>query len=433
MLNSLLRTMRRHDMISPGDAVVCAVSGGADSMALLWAMYLMRDKLQISVSAAHFNHHLRGEESERDAAFVRSFCRDYDIPFFEGQCRVVAGSKGLEAAAREARYGFFETLPGKIATAHTADDNAETVLMHLVRGTGLKGLGAIAPVNGRIIRPMLDVTRNQVLAFLQAYHILYVEDSSNAGDGFLRNRIRHHVMPLLKQENPKFSQNLSATAQRLREDEAALEALTEQTLTGEILTLRGMEQAQRNRVLAKLLKLWGVPEPESEHIALVERLVFSENPSAKVSLPGGVVVERGYERLKKREASGEFSPTAVLCPGVTKVPELGLQIVCTPACAPACEKNCFTVMPQGQLWLRSRKAGDTIRLPGGTKQLKKLFIDRKIPASQRLRIPVLADSHGVLGVYGFGPNRERLTTEGMEIRFEVYHVKEDKGRTTYGE
>ena len=217
MLNELLSQLRRYEMVAPGDHVICAVSGGADSMALLWGMYLLKDKLDIRLSAAHFNHHLRGEESQRDEQFVRDICQRFDIPLFVGEAQVVAGKKGLEAAARDARYRYFDTLDGIIATAHTADDNAETLLMHLVRGTGLKGLGGIAPVMEKRIRPMLNITRSQVLAFLEEYHIPHVEDSSNETDAFLRNRLRHRVMPLLTQENPRLAENLSQLAQRLRQ------------------------------------------------------------------------------------------------------------------------------------------------------------------------------------------------------------------------
>ena len=167
MLNKLLDFIRRYDLISPGDRVTCAVSGGADSVALLFALYLLREKLGITLEAAHFNHRLRGEESDGDQAFVKEFCGRYDIPLHLGSGEIIPGKKGLEAAAREARYAFLRSLPGKIATAHTADDNAETVLLHLVRGTGLKGLGGIAPVSAAVIRPMLTVTRREVEAFLR--------------------------------------------------------------------------------------------------------------------------------------------------------------------------------------------------------------------------------------------------------------------------
>ena len=134
MRNKLLAFARQQEMVEAGDKVICAVSGGADSMALLWAMYLLKEKLGITLEAAHFNHNLRGEESLRDEAFVRDFCKSHEIPCHVGTAAVVSGEKGLEAAAREARYAFLRSLSGIIATAHTADDNAETMLMHLVRG-----------------------------------------------------------------------------------------------------------------------------------------------------------------------------------------------------------------------------------------------------------------------------------------------------------
>lgn len=412
MLNKLPTFMHRYHMVQPGDAVVCAVSGGADSMALLWCLYLLQDKLQIRLSAAHFNHRLRGEESDRDEAFVRQFCEGYQIPFVCGRGEVAAGKKGLEAAARDARYGFLKSLPGKIATAHTADDNAETILMHMVRGTGLKGLGAIAPVNGCLIRPMLSVTREEVCAFLAEYHVDYITDSSNETDAFLRNRLRHHVMPLLKQENPRLAENLSAMALRLREDEAALTQKPENRVD----LLRQMQPALRSRALSALLESWGVREPEGSHIALVESLVFSEKPSGKVQLPGGVTVCRNYDLLEKQLQMEAPEPIELTCPGTVSVPELGLRVVCTPAVETCREKDRFTVCPQGKMILRSRQAGDDMRLPGGTKSLKKLFIDRKIPAGQRLLIPVIADDIGVLGVWGIGPNQERVAP-GVQICF----------------
>ena len=147
MLNKLLAFIRQQNLIEPGDSVTVAFSGGPDSVALLFALYLLKEKLGIHLSAAHFNHLYRGEEGYRDENHVREFCERFEIPLTVGRGEVIVGKKGLEAAARDARYAFLRGLPGKIATAHTADDNAETVLLHLVRGTGLKGLGGIPPVN----------------------------------------------------------------------------------------------------------------------------------------------------------------------------------------------------------------------------------------------------------------------------------------------
>ena len=412
MRNKLLSFIRAHAMVQPGDRVICAVSGGADSMALLWGMHLLKDKLGICLQAAHFNHNLRGEESDRDEAFVRNFCQIHGIPCHIGSARVKAGEKGLEAAARNARYAFLQSLPGKIATAHTADDNAETLLMHLVRGTGLKGLGGIAPIRENLIRPMLTVTRQEVLDFLKEENIPYVTDSSNETDAFLRNRIRHHVMPLLKAENPSLAENLSGTALRLRQDEAALDAQAEETT--DISVLRRMAPAIQTRALAKLLVSFGVKEPEGEHIELLRRVLHSDNPSAFGEFPGAVI-GRQYDRLVKLENLPELSTYVLNCPGETAIPELGLNVICR---KPGEVMNGYLVNVQGSLILRSREAGDTIRLPGGSKSLKRLFIDRKIPAHQRGRIPVIADDRGVAAVMGIGPSRDHGEAPNWEILFE---------------
>ena len=415
MLNKLKAFMMGYR----GEAIVCAVSGGADSMALLWGLYLLKDKLKISLSAAHFNHHLRGEESQRDEAFVRHFCEGYKIPLTVSGGQVVAGKKGLEAAAREARYTFLKSLPGRIATAHTADDNAETILMHLVRGTGLKGLGGIAPVNGNLIRPMLYITRQEVLDFLQEYSISYVEDSSNGEDDFLRNRLRHNVMPLLKQENPSLSLNLSAMAERLRQDEQALTAATEKSYTDDVHQLRELAPAIRSRVLSQMLLDAGVKEPEGAHIAAMESLVYSQNPSARVALPNGVVMARNYNTLKPVKAENAFTEQVITCPGAYEVS--GMKFTCTPNESDERTKLSFAFTPKGQMVIRSRKPGDTLRLIGGTKSLKKLFIDEKIPAPERESIPVLADEEGVLAVLGFGGNLDRLSGEGT-VRIRIEHL-----------
>lgn len=426
MLNELLSFVRRYDMVKSGDTVICAVSGGADSMALLWAFYLLKDKLEISLECAHFNHGLRGAESNRDQAFVEDFCKGLQIPCHVGKAQVTAGKKGLEAAARDARYGFLKSLSGKIATAHTADDNAETVLMHLVRGTGLKGLGGIMPVSGNVIRPMLSITRDQVMAFLEEYSIPFVEDSSNAADGFLRNRLRHHVMPLLKAENPRFSQNLSQMAQSLRKDSELLESLRDETCD-DVNALRQMDEAKRARALGAFLEEKGVKEPSRRHILLLQELVFSHNPSAKGNFPGGVVITREYGRLVKLENSGELAPVELTCPGQLELPEIGLRVICLEADIPANSPNAFTVWPTGKIVLRSRQAGDTLATAGGTKSLKERFIDRKIPAAKRCLVPVVADEQGVLGVCGFGADVSRVKTDTKGITVIFEEIESAKG------
>lgn len=418
MQNKLLKFIRQQEMIQPGDTVICAVSGGADSVALLFAFYLLKEKLDIQLEAAHFNHHLRGEESDRDEVFVKELCDRYDIPLHLGGGQVVAGKKGLEAAARDARYAFLRSLKGKIATAHTADDNAETILMRMIRGTGLKGLGGITPIHGNIIRPMLRTTRQEVEDFLEEWCLHHVEDSSNEGDDFLRNRIRHHIMPLLAAENPKIAENLSRMALRLREEEELLSLQVDSTTLPTVESLKTMPKALRSRYLSAFLERSGVKEPEDSHIAQVEALVFSEKPSARASFPGGVTIARNYERLEVIAAEEKLDPIQLTVPGELLLP--GLRVVCTAATEVVNTVNEITVVPKGVIFLRCRQSGDTIRLPGGSKSIKKLFIDRKIPASQRSRIPVLCDEEGILGIYSIGVNLERAAKQlpAVTIRFE---------------
>jgi len=423
MQNKLLKFIRQEELVSPGDTVVCAVSGGADSVALLFALYLLKEKLEITLEAAHFNHHLRGGESDRDEAFVRQLCDRYDIPLHCGGAMVTAGKKGLEAAARDARYDFLRTLKGKVATAHTADDNAETVLMRLIRGTGLKGLGGITPVQGKIIRPMLTVTRLEVEAFLQEWCLSHIEDSSNASDAFLRNRLRHHVMPVLYRENPQIAENLSNMALRLRQEEEYLALMTDSTALPPVESLRKMPKAQRSRHLAAFLERSGVKEPEASHIAQAEALIFSDRPSARASFPGGVTISRNYDTLEALPLREPLGNVVIPCPGEVLIP--GYRVICTEAQEVFQSQDTFTVVPFGKMVVRSRKSGDQLRLSGGTKSLKKVLIDRKIPAAQRDTLPVLTDEAGVLGVYSIGVNRDRAAESlpAVTVRFE----KRDKG------
>lgn len=403
MLNKLSAALKT--LVQPGDRVVCAVSGGADSVAMLFGMYLIREKLGVELAAAHFNHHLRGAESDADEAFVREFCAGYGLPLTVGGAAVQPGKKGLEAAAREARYAFLRQLPGKIATAHTADDNAETVILHLLRGTGLRGLGGIAPVNGKIIRPMLDITRQEVEAFLEEYHLPHREDSSNAADEFLRNRIRHGVMPLLRAENPSVSLSLSALARQLRQDEDYLQAQLEPELPP-VSKLRELHPALQSRYLSRFLKRSGIPEPEQAHIRSARELLFSGKPSARMDFPGGVVIARDYDRLRALEASAAPERAEIQVPGMVELPRWGIRVSCSET-----PNGGFGVTLAGGLWVRSRQPGDEIRLAGGTKSIKKLMIDRKISAHERCRIPILADTAGVIWAGQLGVNLSRLEEE----------------------
>lgn len=440
MRAEVLAFCRENQLFSPGDRVICALSGGADSMAMLWCLRSLEDALSISVSAAHFNHGLRGAESDRDEAFVRDFCQGFGIPLFCGQGEVTPGNKGLEAAAREARYAYLLALDpqAKIATAHTADDNAETFLMHLLRGTSLRGLGGIPPIRDRIVRPLLSVTRKDVLSYLQELGLPHVEDSSNHTDRFLRNRLRRQVLPLLRRENPEFSKNITPLAARLRQDEDFLSSAAEEALKTARLSdglscgaLRGLHPAVLRRVLSLYLRSLGLPEPESQHITQVQALLFSQNPSAQADLPGGLRLCRAYDTLAPQALNQPgFSPVILAVPGQTAILDLGLVVCCTEETACPGAKSAPTefllnaASLSGPLVARPRQPGDQISLPGGTKSLKALFIDRKIPAGLRSAIPVLSDGRGVAAVYSIGPDQSRLSIPGEKaLRISIYKTE----------
>ena len=418
----VLSFCREQRLLGPGDRVICAVSGGADSVALLWCLYLVREQMGLHLSAAHLNHGLRGAESDRDEDFVRQFCAGYQIPLAVGRTQVRAEGGGLEDAARRARYAFLESLDpeAKIATAHTADDNAETVLLHLIRGAGLRGLGGIAPARGRVIRPMLGITRQEVEVFLKLWSLPHVEDSSNHQPDFLRNRIRSQVMPLLRQENPRFVPNCSETALALRLDESVLAQEAEQALAelwdGEGLDCPGLlalHPGVRRRVLGGFLRKCGLTEPEAVHLRQVEDLARSRRPSAWVAFPGGLRLGRQYDRLLPLFPVDTLAETQLAVPGVTTV--AGWEVQCTylPA-GKKVEDSAFTFVVAcdtiatipSSLVLRARRAGDALRLPGGRRSLRRLMMDRKIPARLRDALPVIAAGDQILGVGGIGVNPE---------------------------
>ncbi len=403
--------------LPPGARLLCALSGGADSVAMTHCVWTLRDGFE--VSAAHFNHHLRGAESDRDEAFVRDLCQKLGLPLTVGHGTV----KPSEDAARQARYAFLrQAAPGAwILTAHTLDDQAETVLLHLIRGTGLKGLGGIAPMAHPLLRPLLQVRRRDVMAYLRANDLAFVEDSTNAEDHYRRNRIRHQVLPLLEAENPRITEHLAALAAQLRGDEELLQDLSLQALKncteGKTLHCQALQDypdALQNRILRAFCPV----ELSGKQTDALRRLARERIGSGRIDLPQGWTALRSYDRLRiERGSSAPWEPASLPLPGSITVGNW--RIVCEKSIAPA-EISQFgytfylahdTI--SGVVTVRPRQSGDSLHLPGGTRTLKRLMIDRKIPAQERDQIPVLSDARGVLAVMGLAADGHRLAQTGQ--------------------
>lgn len=415
------------NMLRPGDHVIAAVSGGKDSMALLHLLGVLAGEWGFTLSAAHFNHNLRGEESARDEAFVREYCHTHGISLSVGQGDVsgYAAENGLslEEAARFLRYEFLLSLSpkAKIATAHTAGDNTETILMHLIRGTGLKGLTGIPPIRDRIIRPLLLCTPSEVLSYLEQHHIPYVADSSNDSDFCLRNRIRHHVIPLLSQENPSLDATLAAAAQLLGEEEAYLSREAQRCLEScslprglSVEGLRSLHPAMQRRVLRLFLS--PVEGLSQIHISDGLELLSGDHPSAKISLPGHYSLQREYAVLMLCSEESEPIPApAVLSPGQTIRFGHFILTLTEGFCPERLPEDTLALELSGPLLIRTRLPGDTIRLSGGEKKLKKYLIDRKIPARQRDHLPVAVKDNTIVALppltaaWPYGAKRGKLS------------------------
>ncbi len=438
----MLELCERYDMLPAGETVLCAVSGGADSMCLLHLLYTLAPARGFTLRAAHFDHRLRGEESDRDAAFVRAWCRERGIPLTCGGGDVAAAAaragRGVEETARALRYAFLErtareTGAARIATAHTANDNAETLLLHLVRGTGLRGLAGIPPRRGAVVRPLLCVTRAQVERYCAEHGVPFVQDSTNADEAYTRNFLRRRVVPLLEQVNPGAVEHMARAALRLRDDQDLIGRQAEQALRQAragpgglripVRALEGLPGPVALQAVGLLLERAGGGRDRSEaHLRAVLALCRSASPSAQARLPG-LTVRREYAELVFAPAGPAPAPPppTPVREGVTAFGETGWSVTCARTVCPQEAArpggvfflSCAKIT--GPMLLRPRQTGDVLRPPGRrSRSLKKWMIDAKIPRAQRDLLPVLCDGAGVLAAALLGPDASRLARPGED-------------------
>ncbi len=404
-------------MLPAGSKVLCAVSGGADSVCLL---HLLSQREDISLLAAHFNHQLRGKEADRDEQFVRELCEKWSIPLTVGRGDVKAFARqekrSIEEAARTLRYAFlFQQAEAKgcdkIATAHNADDNAETMLLSLIRGTGITGLTGIPFRRENIVRPLLSMTRCEILSYLEEHQIPHREDSSNRDETYARNKLRAKVMPVLRGLNFRAVEHMARTAAQLAEidrylDENARGFLSQvQESPGKVsLSLDALSQAPqvlRPRMIFQLLDRLGVGRKDFRTVHL--DAILSLSPGGCLDLPHGVTARREYGVLIFTTRKDNPSTLEPFPPQQGKNPVPGTPWVLI-----------LDAPPWPGLVVRPRQTGDEITLPNGhSRSLKRLLIDQKIPRPERGRLPVAADGDGILAVAGLGhnlahPRRERI-------------------------
>lgn len=416
MLQKVKNTIEKYLMIKEGESVLCGLSGGADSTALL----LCLKELGYDVRACHINHNLRGAESDRDEQFCRELCERLGVPFtavsvdVKGLCAETGMS--TEEAARVLRYREFERIGCDVtATAHTLSDSFETALFNLARGTAAKGLCGIPPKRGSIIRPLIEVTREEVEAFLAERGQPFVTDSTNLSDDYSRNRIRHSVVPVLKSINPDAEHAFARTARVLHMDDFTLRCEAEELLKSSrtpkgwsAVILGGARWAVMSRAMVMILEERGIPY---DNARINELCTLARGTVGRVCLSG---------ELYAFASDNEFRIAVPAKPTdkEIKVTGEGDHELCGKQITVRIIKkaqyvnkvhNLFTYIPldygkiKGELVIRTRRAGDSIRINGRgcTKSLKKLFNER-VPFEERESTLLLCDSEGVIAVEGIG-------------------------------
>jgi len=437
-------------MILPDEKIVLAVSGGPDSIALLYLMNELRDELKCSFHIAHLDHKLRGSESDEDVRFVADQASKLDMPITIESLDVknmITPKESLESGARRIRYDFYErvmfqTHANKVAQGHTADDQVETVIMRFLRGSGSQGLSAIPPIRGnKYIRPLIEISRNEIEEYLQEINVTPRRDSSNLSTEYERNRIRHELLPLLEEKySPNIKNILQQTADILREDDSFLTELSqkvaddcvEQKDTRHIIIhipiFRDQHLAMQRRILRLAIEslLGNLLRYDFRHIRDLIDLVNGDSSGKSIGLPRGIVAEKSYDSLILRLGDDIRGQTAdysylIKVPGRTDIPELGLSIITKLEQTNSLEysKNRFEKTfdydgISGDLKIRNRKNGDRFQPLGmsGSKKIKDIFINQKIPKLERNNIPILVDGNNILWLIGYQiDERVKVTTK----------------------
>ena len=437
--------------VRPGSSLLIGLSGGADSVALTSVLVELRERLRLRITAAHLNHRIRAAESDRDEAFVRAMCARLGIELIVERADGLATVANLEERARDARREFLLRVADQVqadfvALGHHRDDQAETVLMRLMRGAGAAGMAAMAERGpGRLIRPMLAVSRAEIREYLDARAIPFVEDSSNASRDILRNRIRADLLPMLEREYaPGFSGRLVELAGEMRSLDDLVSAIAARELDamrigGDALDVSGFS-AQNRAVRAVVIRLFlaermgSLRKISRAHVESVLHLMLDGGPSDSIDLPGGWRAAREYNLLRLLDArarkaiSADFSVPIAL-DGITIVEAAGFKFeASTIPAADATMPDTLSVamfdaakIADAGLVARSFRKGDRIHPVGmhGTRKVHDVFVDRKLPRASRERFPVVTLGDAIAWLPGLARADCALATNATETVLRV--------------
>lgn len=435
----------KHHLVSSGDELILGVSGGADSMMLLYYFFTHKKEYGVTLKVAHIHHGIR-ETATLDAQLVESVCKAYDIPFFRHDCDIkeLARERKIseEEAGREERYNFFISLlnaNGKIVTAHNMNDQAETMFMRFARGTDIKGLAGILPKRDQIIRPLLCLTRDEIEAYCKEKAISYRDDETNFKPIYTRNKIRLECIPYIKEHlNPAIVTVLGKHSELYREeDEFLLEhtkALFNQCVTKEETSILLDEKIMRSyhgymqkRVLLMAIEsLVSRKNITSKHIESCLEL-FSLQVGKEVHLPYGLIVRRDYKGIILMKVSKEVSYCINLQEGIQFIEDAKLEVEIRRIDKERIRQNNENIYTKyidygkikNKLQIRTRRTSDFISLPGGSKKLKKLFTDDKISRAERDTLPLIVDGSEVVWIVGNRLNSNYYITDDTKEALEI--------------
>lgn len=441
ILKIVEQTLYKHKLAERGDKVLVALSGGSDSVFLLYAMKLLGDKIGFSVSAAHLNHDIR-ECADDEELFAREFCKEHGVEFFSKKVNVpeLASKRGIssETAGRAARYEFFDELRAKygfskIATAHHKDDNAETILMHFLRGSGANGLKGIEYIRDElIIRPLLAVSKHEICGECERLGLEYVTDSSNFEPIYTRNKIRLELIPELKKYNSSFTETITSNATLFAEDEAFINEYTERIFNESYdggFPKKVFDTLPRAAARRIIILMYAEKTGERQLLSRKYTDAALELVSGKeLSLPKNVklCLSGGKYEIVENTCGGEFSYVAE--------PNKPVYIAQTDEVwkitnADAYDKNVFSAEENCKFEIRSRKKGDRFYPQGmdGSKSVSNLFTDKKVPKHKRNSIPILTADGAVVNIGGKYKDRRfyKEKNNGILYKLEIKHGSDD--------